>query len=149
MPKLSYLCSPKNSKNNNKAKPSKSCYSLLATKYCPPVLGGRTDERSKSKGCLRTMPCKEEVAKGNRSVGGYLSLLTTKYCPPVLGGRAKRRGLSLTIHYSLLKVINKATTESCYSLLATKYLKYERKSKMPYHRLRPCWLHCRNLRFTR
>mgnify|MGYP007119870424 CR=1 FL=1 len=43
----------------------------LATKYCPPVLGGRTDERSKGKGCLHTMPCKEEedevkVSEGRR-----------------------------------------------------------------------------------
>ena len=34
---------------------------------CPHKLGGRTDERSKSKGCLHTMHCKEEVAEGNQS----------------------------------------------------------------------------------
>ena len=50
----------------------------LSTKYCPPVLEGRTDERSKGKGYLHTMPCKEEVAEGNRSGGGYISLLIIK-----------------------------------------------------------------------
>ena len=49
-------------------------WGLSLAKYCPPVLGGRTDERSKSKECLHTLPCKEEVAESKRS--GRLSLAT-------------------------------------------------------------------------
>ena len=46
---------------------------------CPPILGGRTDERSKSKGCLHTMPCKEEVAEGNQQTEGVNSSLQTPH----------------------------------------------------------------------
>ena len=46
---------------------------------CPPKLGGRTDERSKSKGCLHTMPCKEEVAEGNQRAEGVNSSLLTPH----------------------------------------------------------------------
>ena len=49
-------------------------WGLSLAKYCPPVLGGRTDERSKSKECLHNLPCKEEVAESKRS--GRLSLAT-------------------------------------------------------------------------
>jgi transcriptional regulator with PAS, ATPase and Fis domain len=44
--------------------------------YSPPVLGG-TNERSKSRGCLHTMPCKEEVAEGNAVGGGGSQPLET------------------------------------------------------------------------
>ena len=40
-------------------------------KSCPPELGGRTDERSKSRGKLAyTMPCKEEVGEANQRAEG-------------------------------------------------------------------------------
>ena len=48
--------------------------SQLST-YSSPVLEG-TNERSKSRGCLHTMPCKEEVAEGNTEGGGGSQLST-------------------------------------------------------------------------
>ena len=48
---------------------------------CPLVLGERTDERSKSKGYLHTIPCKEEVAEGNQSPeGGQNCALGIVHC---------------------------------------------------------------------
>ena len=46
--------------------------------YSPPDLGG-TNERSKSRGCLHTMPCKEEVAEGNTEGGGGSQLSTLTF----------------------------------------------------------------------